>query len=603
MNFREYIASHNVIADGAFGTYYAEKYQTPEVPELANTLHKERVKEIHCEYLASGASVIRTNTFASNTIALQRDFSYVRENITEAIDHARKAVGRYEKDHLHRFIAGDIGPIRAGSGMTDQEAEQEYDAIVRVFAEKGISIINFETFSSLESITPVIERIKTEYDLFIIVSFAVDQAGYSSAGLSAKHLISDACSIPAIDAVGLNCDIGPSHMYDILKEIELPKGKILSAIPNAGYPILSRNQLQFNSHPFYFAEKTKELLSVGVDMVGGCCGTSPDFIKRLSAIVEASPKLIKAQAHDCLAKTTPPKRNGFLYDASGKRKNKKFIAVELAPPFNADDEKLLESAHILKNSGVDVLTFPDSPSGRTRVDSVLMAEKVYNETGMTVMPHICCRDKNALAMRSLLMGAKINNINHFLVITGDPVPSAVSRTVKSVFNFSSVGLMKIIQEMNKEVFAGQPLNYGGAINQNRRNLDSVIEQTKRKMDAGADFFLTQPVFTKEDAERIRIVKEKTGACIFCGIMPLVSRKNALFMKNEIAGVNVTDEIVARYPEQASKEENETIGIALAKEIITYVTDFADGYYFSFPFNRVYLLPKIMENCDSNQSDR
>jgi len=224
-----------------------------------------------------------------------------------------------------------------------------------------------------------------------------------------------------------------------------------------------------------------------------------------------------------------------------------------------------------------------------------MAEKVCRETGMTVMPHICCRDRNAFAMRSLLMGAKINGIHHFLVITGDPVPSAVSRTVKSVFNFSSVGLMKIIQEMNREIFSGQPLSYGGAINQNRRNLDAVVEHTKRKMDAGADFFLTQPIFTEGDAGRVRFIKEKTGACILCGIMPLVSRRNALFMKNEIAGVNVTDEIVARYPEQASREENEAIGIALAREMMAAVRDFTDGYYFSFPFNRVYLLPKITEN--------
>ena len=153
--------------------------------------------------------------------------------------------------------------------------------------------------------------------------------------------------------------------------------------------------------------------------------------------------------------------------------------------------------------------------------------------------------------------------------------------------------MKIAKEMNEDVFAKNPLCYGGAINQGRKNLDVEIGRVKKKMEEGAEFFLTQPVFTKEDAARLRRIKEETGAKILCGIMPLISRKNAMFMKNEIAGVNVTDEIVARYPEKANREEGEAAGIQLAKEVMKMVEDFADGYYFSFPFNRVYMLQEIM----------
>ncbi len=147
------------------------------------------------------------------------------------------------------------------------------------------------------------------------------------------------------------------------------------------------------------------------------------------------------------------------------KEGRKLIAVELAPPLGIDDEKIMDAAFMMKESGVDVLTFPDSPSGRTRADSILMAEKVSRETGMCVMPHICCRDKNAIAMRSQLLGAHINDINNFLVITGDPIPSVVRASVKSVFNFDSVGLMNIISDMNQEQFAGEPVIYGGAINQ------------------------------------------------------------------------------------------------------------------------------------------
>lgn len=223
-----------------------------------------------------------------------------------------------------------------------------------------------------------------------------------------------------------------------------------------------------------------------------------------------------------------------------------------------------------------------------------MAEKVARETGMCVMPHICCRDKNAIAMRSQLLGAYINGIHNFLVITGDPIPSMVRTTVKSVFNFDSVGLMQILADMNEEQFAQAPVSYGGAINQGRRNLEVEIGRVKKKMAAGATFFLTQPISTKESADRVRRIKEETGARILCGIMPFVSLKNATFMKNEMAGIDVTDEVLARYRADMTREEGEQAGVQLAKEVITMTEDFADGYYFSFPFNRVTMLEKILD---------
>lgn len=591
MNFKDYIKTHNILADGSFGTYYAEKYHTNEAPEYANIYHKDRVTKIHSSYLEAGAKLIRTNTFAANTMSMQKDFSFVRENIQEAVSLAKIAIKLAGcKD---AFIVGDIGPISTASGFSSETIENEFYDIAKTFADEGIEIIQFETFMSMEILSNIIPKIKKELGLYIMVSFSVNQLGYSASGLSAKNLIREACEVEGVDSVGLNCGIGPYHMYNILEKIELPADKTLIAVPNAGYPVLTRNRMEFNSRPEYFAEKTRDLLSLGADIIGGCCGTSPEFISCLSEITGMDIKSEKHIEKSIAVMAKNPVNCGFLYDETGRKKDKKFIAVELIPPFNTDDEKLLESAHYLKNAGVDVLTFPDSPSGRTRVDSVLMAAKVYRETGIEVMPHVCCRDKNAFAMRAMFMGAKINDIKNFLIITGDPVPASARNLVKSVFNFSSVGLMKIAQEMNKEVFNDNPLNYGGAINQNLINLDSVINTTKRKMEAGANFFLTQPVFSKEEAKRLRKIKEETGACIFAGIMPLISHRNALFMKNEIAGINVTDEIVERYPENGSKEEGEKVAVELAKEIISYIDDFADGYYFSFPFNRVYLLNRIL----------
>lgn len=596
MTIRKYLQNQKLITDGSFGTYYAEKYQTDEMPETANESSPERVRDIHLSYIDAGAKLIRTNTFASNTTLLSSSWKKVKENIQAAIQIARDAIGSADI-----FLAGDIGPIPALSAQNEDSDSlaEEYYKIARTFVENDVHILTFETFPDMEHILPAIIRIKKDYPVFIMVQFCVDQFGYSSSGLSARKLIADACAVPEIDAVGLNCGVGPGHMTQLYEKMNLNTDKYLIALPNAGYPRrLKGRQMIFDYNYQYFSNKISDLSSLGMDILGGCCGTNPAFIRALSSSLDIRQIPKNTTLPVSKKEAAPQKKLGFFYEEDGTLKNKKLIAVELAPPLSADDEKLLEAAHFLQNENVDVLTFPDSPSGRTRIDSVLMAEKVRRATGMCVMPHICCRDKNAIAMRSLFLGAHINDIHNLLIITGDPIPSMARQTIKSVFNFDAVGLMKIAKDMNEESFPDAPLNYGGAINQGRRNLDVEITRVKRKMQAGAQFFLTQPIFSREDADRVRRIKEETGARILCGIMPLISRRNALFMKNEIAGVSVTDEIIERYPEKGSKAEGEAVGVAIAKEIIDYTYDFADGYYFSFPFNRVHMLREIW-NKDGN----
>ncbi len=590
MNIQKYLLQNKIITDGAFGTFYADSFQTEEMPEMANLLHPERVLEIHRAYIDSGARLIRTNTFASNTALLTPDWDRVKENLCAASALAKEACR--DKDV---FIAGDIGPIPGNRQQENDPFAEEYYQIAKLFAEEGLKILTFETFPDMEHILPAIRKIRKEYHLFIMVQFCVDQFGYSSSGLSAKRLLTEAASVPEIDAVGLNCGVGPGHMAQILNKINLNTDKYLIALPNAGYPKRIRSrQMIFDDNCTYFADKLCALSKYGIDILGGCCGTNPAFIRSLSTALDTGRTRCVTQAALPSEKKVISHRKGFLYQEDGSLKTKKLIAVELAPPVSANDEKLLDAAHLLKDADVDVLTFPDSPSGRTRVDSVLMAEKVHRATGMNVMPHICCRDKNAIAMRSLFLGAHINDIHNLLIITGDPIPSLARQTVKSVFHFDSVGLMKIAMDMNEEEFPASPISYGGAINQSRANLQIEIKRVLKKMENGAEFFLTQPVFSKEDADRVRRIKEATGARILCGVMPLVSRKNALFMKNEIAGIPVTDEIIERYPENASREEGEAIGVKLAGDIIRDTEDFADGYYFSFPFNRVSLLKEILK---------
>lgn len=591
MNIREYLKKSKLIADGSFGTYYSQKYKTVDIPEYANITASQRISEIHTEYINSGAKLIRTNTFASNTYSLDCSIEQVKENIKAAYKIAKEAV---EQSGKEIFIAGNIGPVPAVFQPDFEAVEEEYYQIAKTFIDEGADILCFETFTQSEHIMPAIKRIKEECNPFIIVQFCVNQYGYSEAGESAERLVSETAFSKCVDAVGLNCGVGPAHMQQILSRINLNNNCFITAMPNAGYPLLVRNRVKYADNPIYFASKVNDMALLGADIIGGCCGTTPDYIREVAKTVDLTPTVKSDETSANNENEKPVIKKSFFRNADGTIKDKKLIAVELAPPFGADDKKLLEAAHMLKGLGVDVLTFPDSPSGRTRIDSVLMAQKVKNVTGFEVMPHICCRDKNAIAMRSTFLGASINDINNFLIITGDPIPVMARQVVKSVFNFDSVGLMRIADEMNSEALKGSPLTYGGAINQSRRRIESEIKRVQKKMEAGAEFFLTQPVFTAEDAERLRRVKEETGARILCGIMPLVSRKNALFMKNEISGVNVTDEVIERYPENADREDGENVGVELAKEMIAATRDFADGYYFSFPFNRTYLLKRIIQ---------
>lgn len=594
MNIRQYLENKKLITDGSFGTYYSQKFATDQMPELANISNGEQVLTIHKEYIQSGAKLIRTNTFASNTVLLSCDMQAVKANINSAIKIAKQAVAETEKDIL---IAGDIGPIPDSDSLTADEQTEQYYEIAKTFLENGINILTFETFPDMDKIQPAIEKIKQDSDVFVMVQFCVNQFGYSNSGQSAGRLIANASQLECVDAVGLNCGVGPAHMEKILENLKHRNAKYIIAIPNAGYPKLMRNRVVFDNDPKYFAQKLSDIAVLGVDILGGCCGTSPEFIKEVSDVIDIN-QISENEINDFGVDSEKDSvKRSFFRNADGSVKSKKLVAVELAPPLNADDEKLLQAAEILKGCDVDVLTFPDSPSGRTRTDSVLTALKIKRETGLDVMPHICCRDKNAIAMRSLFLGAKMNGINDFLIITGDPIPSMARQSIKSVFNFDSTGLMRIAQDMNEDMFCDSQLCYGGAINQGRNKLEFEIKRVKKKLACGAEFFLTQPVFSQEDADRVRYIKEQTGARILCGIMPLVSRKNALFMKNEISGIHISDEVVERYAENATREQGEQTGIEIAAEMISYTKDFADGYYFSFPFNRVHMLEKILDKID------
>lgn len=598
MDIREYLTKHRLLADGAFGTYYMQVSGKYKTVELANLYEPEVVKQIHLDYLKAGARLIRTNTFSVNQVMLGGEKAWRKEIIQagyRCADAAVKAFYEMEEEG-EIFLAASIGPIPDSLVEDEQEIWEEYRFICDSFFECGARIFCFETFSDFQYILPIVSYIREKLGeaAFLVVDFCLNRYGYTKSGIYGGRLLELAEQSDGIDAVGFNCGIGTGDMLRILKKWKSYTDKYLVIMPNSGYPERISDRTVYFNNAQYFSEMMEEIAAFGPAILGGCCGTNPEYIRLTKERID----------FQCLGKKETLQKISFgkgeiAYGANEfcqkLKAGKKVIAVELDPPYDAQISGILDRANLLKAAGVDILTFADSPMARSRMDSVLTGVKIQNEVGIPVLPHISCRDKNMIAMRAQLLGAYVNGIRNLLLVTGDPVSGSERGTVSSVFDFYSVRLMEFVREMNREHFVDDPLCYGGAIHHARPNIQVEIDRIRKKAEAGAQYFLTQPIFSKADVERICYIKEQLDVTILCGIMPLVSEKNAKFMANEMGGISVPDQVVKAFLPGMSREEGEAVGVGIAREVIRELEGVADGYYFMLPFNRVYLVEQCLQD--------
>ena len=414
-------------------------------------------------------------------------------------------------------------------------------------------------------------------------------------GYSAQSLFND-CEY--LDAVGLNCGIGSAHMERVLKSVELPQGIPVAVYPNAGYQLSLRGRRQNPDQASYFVEHLGRILKQGIRIAGGCCGTTPEHIRLLR---EETDRIIKNEAID----GSIPVQRKILNVASAEEKKRsenrfyqklqsgeKVFVVELDSPFKSNREGFEQMVKKIKDEA-DIITISDSPMAKPRADSGIMASIMHREHGVEVMPHICCRDKNIIGIRAELLALHMADIRNLLIITGDPVNKEDRQTISRVFDFNSVRLMNYIKQLNSDLLKDDPFIYGGALNYDGVNIQAIVERMKNKMNEGCSYFLTQPIYSNEDIERVRSLREMTGAKVICGIMPLVSYRNALFMKNEVHGINVPDEIMNLYDPEMSREEGENVALSMAVDLAKKLEDIADGYYLMTPLGRVDLIRRIL----------
>lgn len=599
MQIGDYLKTKRLIADGAMGTYFEKKYPEEEgMAEACNLTDPDKIRRIHAEYIRNGAKLIRTNTFAANTMFFE-DLKTVKAVVRAGFQMAQEAVKEAGEEI---FVAADIGPIYDPQFLGKEQVLAEYYAICDTFLDCGAEIFVLETQSEFTYIEEVAAYLKEKADVFFIVQFSLDRSGYTRNGLSMEQIIKKAALHPAIDAYGFNCGVGAAHLCELMEKVTFPNDKYVTALPNAGYPVELRGKTIYGDNRGYFVGMMKKLAGLGVEILGGCCGTTPEYIRDVCTALETVPlceKKIEAQAAAGRISRMVPAAMHTTKTTGGRfcrmlEEGEKIYIVELDPPFDTDITKVMQGAETLREAGADLLTLADSPMARARMDAGKLAAKVQREVKIPVMPHICCRDKNMIAMRSGILGDYMNDLRHFLVVTGDPVGRESRGVITPVFDFNSIRFMEYLSGMNEDVFAKDPVYYGGALNYHGANPDAICERVRRKMETGCGMFLTQPVYSAEDMEQLFYIREKTGAKLMCGIMPPVSYKNAGFMANEMPGIRIPQEIVARYTPEMSREEAETVGIELAVGLAHAMQEFADGYYFMTPFNRASMIAKILQ---------
>ena len=583
-DIRELLQTRPLLFDGAMGTYYKA---APGVEcEQANLTDPAGVLAVHREYLAVGADAVKTNTFSLPRLAAAHAPGW------EQLAQAGWQLAVQAAGETGAAVFADLGPAPDTEAVP---AGQVYTAVAKQFAALGARNFLFETLSSDAGLLDAVGAIKAEVpDAFVLVSFAVLPDGYTREGMYCKDLARRMQESGIVDAVGLNCVSAPGAMRTLAKQLggTLP----LSVMPNAGYPVVTRTQVKYQGRPEYFARELGRLAAEGtVQILGGCCGTTPAHIAALRAELDSLPvveKTTPAEEFSTVKEQTVENEDAFLRKLNA---GEKVIAIELDSPRNADLTGYLEGAKKLQAAGADLLTIADCPIAQARMDSSLVACRVHRELGLCTLPHMTCRDRNLNATKALLLGLYAEGVREVLAITGDPIPTAERDEVKNVYQFNSRKLAQYIVSLAGEgrEMPG-PMTVFGALNLNARNFDVELRRAKEKLENGMSGFLTQPVLSAHAVENLKKSRETLGADakILAGIMPVVSQRNAIFMENEINGIHVEDWIIEKFA-GLDRAQGEELGLAISLEMAKAALPYADGLYLMTPFNRVALMERLI----------
>src|SRR5919107_3779175 len=606
IDFRELIETEHVtVFDGAMGTQlYAKGVYINRSYDELNLTHPDLVRAVHEEYVRAGAEVIETNTFTASAHKLQQYGleGRLREINATAARLAREAAGG------SCYVAGAMGPlglrIEPYGPTSFDEAKELFKQQAEALLEGGVDLFVLETFSDVSEVRQAIRAVRELSDLPIVAQMTISLDGNTSFGTTPEVFTARLDEWGA-DVIGLNCGVGPVTVLTAVEKMRLVTTKKLSAQPNAGLPRDVQGRQFYMCSPEYMAKYAKRLIQTGARFVGGCCGTTPAHIKLISdAVRPLSPRHTGRTGR--LARAIQIAENAPaelpvapLEERSnwGRRlaRGEFLTTVEVLPPKGCDASKTLESIRLLKEAGVNAVNIPDGPRAQTRMSAQATAVLVEREIELETVLHYCCRDRNLLGMMSDLLGAAALGLRNLLIITGDPPKMGPYPDATAVFDIDAIGLTNMVNKLNHGLDLGNnpigcPTSFvvGVGVNPGAVNLEEEIKRFEWKVEAGAEFAITQPVFDTEQLRDFLRRIEHVRIPVIAGIWPLVSYRNAEFLHNEVPGVRVTPSIMDRMREASniSKEAGRDEGLKIARESLLEVRDEIQGVQVSAPFGNV-----------------
>jgi len=589
------------VFDGAMGTmlYHKGVFINRCYDEL-NALEPELVREIHRAYIQAGAELVETNTFGANRDKLAQ---YGLESRVAELNE-RGAVLAREAAGDAALVGGSIGPlgirIEPFGPTSRDEAREFFREQVEALVEGGVDFLILETFSDLEEIRQALLAVRDVTTLPVVCQMTVQENGLTVYG-TAPEVCAAKLDEWGADVIGLNCSVGPHGVLTALEKMARVTGRPLSAQPNAGLPREVQGRQMYMASPEYMGKYAQRLIRAGARLVGGCCGTTPEHVRRIAdAVRAASPvrsriRVEPAETPAADARVVPlaERSNWGRKIAAGEL----VTSVEIVPPRGADPGRMLAGVRMLRRAGVDAVNVPDGPRAQMRMGVIATSVLVEKEVGIEAVVHYCCRDRNLLGMMSDLLGAHALGLRNLLLITGDPPKMGPYPQATAVFDIDSIGLTNLVSRLNRGVDPGgnpigAPTSFtiGVGANPAASDLDYELNRFYWKVEAGAEYAITQPVFDPEQLIRFIDELDRRGirVPIVAGIWPLVSVRNAEFLANEVPGVVMPEEILRRMRRANERGAEFALaeGIAIAREMFERVRTYVQGIQVSAPFGRV-----------------
>jgi methionine synthase / methylenetetrahydrofolate reductase(NADPH) len=597
-----------VLCDGAMGTLlYSKGIFINRCYDELNLSQPDLIRGVHHEYLQAGAEIVETNSFGGNSFRLERHGlgGKVREINVAGARLAKEAAKSFDG-----WVAGSVGPLGVRIeplGKTSfQEAKDSFREQIAALLEGGVDVLILETFGYLEELHQALLAAKElNPKIPVIAQVTVDEEANCLDG-STPEIFAPRLEEWGADVIGCNCSVGPVAMLEAMERVRTATSLPISAQPNAGIPRSVEGRNIYLCSPEYMASYARKFVTAGVKLVGGCCGTTPEHIRVMKSGLRATQARAKASDAQVKAKTKLPAAVEALPIAQRSRLGAKIASgqfvtmVEIVPPKGTNIQKELDGARFLKSVGVDGINIPDSPRASARMSNQALSVLLQQQAGIEAILHYTCRDRNVLCIQSDLLGAAAVGVKNLICITGDPPKMGGYPDATAVFDVDAIGLVNIVHNLNRGLdIGGNPIGIGTSFaigvgaNPGVPGIDEEIRRFEYKVEAGAEYAVTQPVFDLSLLENFLKRIEHCRIPVIAGIWPLVSVRNAEFMKDELK-VSVPDSILSRMTRATTPEAAREEGIAIAREMLTAVRGMVQGAQISAPLGKYSAAVDVLE---------